>query len=309
VAFDPGVRPSVARHVLLAGVVLAAGCRPAVVPAPPGEEPTPPRVVKRAAPPAARQGLLGEMCPQAAAGRPGLSPLVVRRVSWSSDRAEVLTPLSRGEAAQFAVLAVDGRRAGVFAPVGTADTDGVEVAVGSYVGAPPCSTLKGKEVVADPTCLKVQRGCGLAVAPLSEPGSAFDSEGAAAPEVAVGGVCASGDRLVIDLEHDGAPEVFPLAAFVDAVRAPAEEVTAAAVAVTCTPTFALAGLTPALQGVGLDARHKLELDVLGVLDVDGDGRNEVVIAFRYPDKRTVAVYSAIESPARLELVGEMVPWP
>ncbi len=308
-SFDLETRRSVARCVLGAALFAIAGCRPAIVPEPPGDEPTPPRVVKRAAPPPGRQALLGEMCPQGAGGRPGLSPLAVRAISWSSDRADLTPPLARGTAAQFAVLAVDGRRAGLFSAIGTADVDGTEVAVGSYAGAPPCSRLTGTEAAVDPVCVKAQRGCGLAVATLGEPGGAFGT--AEAPVIAVGGACQTGDALAIDIDGDGAPEVFPLAAFVDPVRAPAEEVTAAAqVAATCTPGFARHGMIPAIApGPTLDARHKVELDLLGVLDVDRDGRHEVVMAFRYAERRTIAVYSAIESPVRLELVGETVPWP
>jgi hypothetical protein len=46
------------------------------------------------------------------------------------------------------------------------------------------------------------------------------------------------------------------------------------------------------------------LDLLGVIDLDGDGRKELVIALRFPTVRTVVVYSARSSPQRLELVGE-----
>jgi hypothetical protein len=45
-------------------------------------------------------------------------------------------------------------------------------------------------------------------------------------------------------------------------------------------------------------------DLLGVVDLDGDGRQELVIALRFPTVRTVVVYSAGQSPQRLELVGE-----
>jgi hypothetical protein len=81
------------------------------------------------------------------------------------------------------------------------------------------------------------------------------------------------------------------------------------VAPACTPVFALHGLVPTpAQGVVMDGKHKVELDILGVLDVDSDGRREVVVAFRYFESRTVAVYSAMSSSARLELVGESAPW-
>jgi hypothetical protein len=235
----------------------------------------------------------------------------VRDVSWSSDPDDLLPPLARGTAAQFSVLAVDGRRAGVFASVGTADVSGTQVAIGSFVGSPPCSrpAAGGGETTGDAICLAAQRGCGLAVAKLGPPGGAF-GEGEA-PDIAVGGVCKSGDVLAIDVDNDGSPEMFPLGSFVDAIRAPATEVSAAqVVAPACTPVFALHNLKPKPEaGTVMEGKLKLDLDVLGVVDVDGDGRREVVVAFRYHEGRTIAVYSAMSTSARLELVGESAPWP
>ena len=300
---DPVVRCSVACALVF------AACGPAVRPEAPGEEPTPPRVIKRPAPPAGRSALIGEMCPQAAGGRPGLAPLALRDVSWSSDRGELVTALARGSAAQFAVLAVDGRKAGVFSAIGTADVGGVDAGIGSFAGSPPCSRpAAGGEVTGDAKCLEVQRGCGLAIATLGAPGGAFTV--AEAPEVVSGGACKSGDVIAIDIDADGAPEMFPIGAFVDPSRAPADEVSAAAmVAPACPPAFSLYGLVPpAVPGVVMEGKHKVELDVLGVMDVDADGRREVVVAFRYFESRTVAVYSAMSSAARLELVGESAPW-
>jgi hypothetical protein len=301
---DPVVRRSVA-----CGVLVLVACGPVVRPEAPGEEPTPPRVIKRSAPPAGRSALIGEMCPQAAGGRPGLAPLALRDISWSSDRAELVNALARGNAAQFAVLAVDGRKAGTFSAIGTADVGGVEAGIGSFAGSPPCSRpAGGVEVTGDAKCLEAQRGCGLSVATLGAAGGQFSD--VETPEIAIGGACKTGDVLAIDIDADGAPEMFPIAAFVDPARAPAEEVSAAAVVVpACTPVFALHGLVPTpAQGVVMDGKHKVELDILGVLDVDSDGRREVVVAFRYFESRTVAVYSAMSSSARLELVGESAPW-
>ena len=53
-----------------------------------------------------------------------------------------------------------------------------------------------------------------------------------------------------------------------------------------------------------DAKAVVMLDLLGVVDLDGDGRKELVIALRFPTVRTIVVYSATSSPQRLELVGE-----
>ncbi len=312
---DPGARRTVACAVALAGLAGLAGCPPAVRPEAPGEAPeeTPPsRVSPRPAPQSGHGALIGEMCPQGAAGRPGLAPLAVRDVSWSSVPEDMVTPLARGTAAQFTVLAVDGRRAGVFSSIGTAEGGGTAlvIAFGSFVGSPPCSRPgKGTDVTGDAVCLSAQKGCGLAVAKLGPPGGAF-GEGEA-PDVVTGGVCKSGDVLAIDVDADGAPEMFPVGGFVDATRAPSAEVSAAAVvAPTCTPVFAMHGLVPpAVPGVAMDGKHKIELDVLGVVDVDGDGRRELIVAFRYLEGRTIAVYSAMSTAARLELVGETVPWP
>lgn len=310
---DPETGRTVACAVMLGGALAAVlGCGPAVRPEAPGDEPTGPRVVTHPMPASTGRGaLLGEMCPQGAAGRPGLSPLVVRDVSWSNEPDALVGALARGTAAQFAVLAVDGRRAGVFASIGTADVGGIDVAIGSFGGAPPCSrpVAVGAEATADAPCLAAQRGCGLAVATLGAPGGAF-GEGEA-PTVEIGGACKSGDVLAIDIDGDGAPEMFPLAGFVDPVRAPAAEVSAAAVvAPACSPSFTQFGMVPpAAPGVVMDGKLKLELDVLGVLDVDGDGRREVVMAFRYVEGRTIAVYAALGTAARLELIGESAPWP
>src|SRR5688572_26668288 len=118
------------------GVAVLVACGPAVRPEAPGEEPTPPRMIKRPAPAAGRSALIGEMCPQAAGGRPGLAPLALRDVSWSSERGELVDALARGTAAQFTVLAVDGRKAGVFSAIGTADVGGVDAGIGSFAGSP-----------------------------------------------------------------------------------------------------------------------------------------------------------------------------
>lgn len=283
--------------------VLAAACRPAAVPQPPGLEPTPAQTTThRPAASAGRGAMVAEMCPDALGGRPALAPLAMRGVSWTNDRDELEAALARGQAAQFTVVAIDGARAGRFAVVGAAE-GAVLAAVGSYTGAPPCTRGGSREGALDEACVRARRGCGLAVAPLGAAGGLLDDE-AEPPTVVVGGVCAAGADLAIDVDGDGAPERFPRAAFVDAMRAPAEEVSVAADTqlATCTPTFALA--TGPVPGEGL----AVSLDVLGVLDVDGDGWREVVIELAYADRRTVAVWSAVDTAARLTLVGEVDPW-
>jgi hypothetical protein len=49
------------------------------------------------------------------------------------------------------------------------------------------------------------------------------------------------------------------------------------------------------------------MDLLGVLDLDGDGRKELVIALRFATVRSIVVYTATQSAERLELAGEGQP--
>ena len=60
---------------------------------------------------------------------------------------------------------------------------------------------------------------------------------------------------------------------------------------------------PTLRGVLTGQRDDCRY-LLGVVDLDGDGRKEIVLALRFPTVRTIVVYSATSSPQRLELVGE-----
>lgn len=283
-----------------------AACRPAQVPQPPGLEPSPAQTMTHR--PASRGGrgaMVAEMCPDGVGGRPALAPLAMRTVSWTTARDDLEDALARGQAAQFAVLAVDGARVGRFSVVGAAD-GAVLAAVGAYTGAPPCTRGGGVGGTLDAACVKARRGCGLAVAPLGAAGGFLDDDDGddEAAAVTVGGACRDGADLAVDIDGDGAIERFPIASFVDAVQAPSDEVSAvvADAAVACTASFALSGLVVPGDGPAV------ALDVLGVVDVDGDGWRELVIALRYAEHRTVAVWSAVDAAARLALVGEVEPW-
>ncbi|MBK9030487.1 MAG: hypothetical protein IPL61_03965 [Myxococcales bacterium] len=279
------------------------GCRPAQVPQPPGLEPTPAQTMThRPASTGGRGAMVAEMCPDGIGGRPALAPLALRAVSWTTAADELEEALARGQASQFTVLAVDGARAGRFAVVGAAD-GAILAAIGSYTGAPPCTRGGGLDGALDPTCVATRRGCGLAVATLGAAGGFLDDEDDPVTPT-VGAACQAGADLAVDVDGDGALERFPIASFLDAVRAPADEVSGVVATdpPTCTPTFAIVGL--AVPGDGA----KVDLDVLGVVDVDGDGWRELVIALRYGEHRTVAVYSAVDSAARLTLAGEVDPW-
>jgi hypothetical protein len=46
------------------------------------------------------------------------------------------------------------------------------------------------------------------------------------------------------------------------------------------------------------------VDVLGVIDLDADGRRELVLGMKFPTVRSIVVYTAAQSAQRLELAGE-----
>lgn len=291
--------------------VLVCACGPRVAPAGPGAEPELEQPVAempaRQRTPATRQVVVGEMCPDVAAGRPAVMPLIVRKVGWTSEPDAVTAPVERAEARQFSVLGWDGRRAGVFTVVGlsTLGPD-QQAAVGGYAGASPCSGPPGADGQREvyEVCVAAQQHCGLAVAEI-EPEARTLGEAADPLELAAAGACVSEDKLLFDVDGDGRPEAYDLASFVDQVRAPTSEVTEVARGeASCQPRFAISQALPPA-----DPRHFRGMDVVGVLDLDADGRSELVLSYQYSDRRTWAVYSALDTPARLELVGEAMTWP
>jgi len=301
-AKDRGKLPRVAWVV---AVVTLQACRPSVRPDKPfPEEP----VMRRERSPTplkgGRQVVVGELCPRGAAGRPAVAPLLMRTTQWIDMVAEVTTAVERGSTPRFIAFGVDGKVAGLFDTVGLADiTLGQSVASGTYVGGAPCSSDAGGQRVDDPKCAAATNGCGVAVAELTRP-----DDPPAAPVFQTGAACLSGDSLGVDIDGDGVIEWFPLAGALDGIRGPAQEwSTNQNVKATCKPTFSLydVKLAPEAEpGKSVDAKAVVMLDLLGVIDLDGDGRKELVIALRFPTVRTVVVYSAGNLPQRLELVGE-----
>ncbi len=283
------------------------GCRPAVRPDRPGAEPGPVARLEQPRPrvTGGRQILVGEMCPQAAGGRPAIAPVVMRTTTWIDAQPELASIVERGSVPRFAVFGVDGKVAGVFDTLGLTDI-GIpqQVATGTYVGAMPCTADAGNgQRTGDPRCTAATGGCGIAVGELARyddppPMPAFQTRGA----------CVAGDALAADIDGDGAPEQFPLASVLDGARSPAAEWSATPVAGgTCKPTFALhdVRLTPVAEpGKPIDPKHVVGLDVLAVADLDGDGRAELVLALKFPTVRTVVVYTAPDHARRLELAGE-----
>lgn len=301
-------------HIMLAGLFVL-GCTPKVAPNGPGTEPdvekgvvTP--EVKVSAP--ARQVLVGEMCPEGAAGRPAVMPLFMRGIGWLTGNDDVSTPIETRAAKQFSVYAWDGRRAGIFSVAGSADI-GLDrrAAVGGYAGVSPCvgpAREDGEDRIEDVSCVKSQAHCGLAMAVLEAPsgyGARPFEEDPDPASFPTGGACANDDKLLVDVDGDGTLEAYPLEQFLDPVRAPAVEVVSVdRGGASCEPAFASRNVIP--EG---DPRHWRGLSLLGVVDVDGDGRNEIIVSFHYSDRRTWAIYSATGSVGRLDLVGESVPWP
>jgi hypothetical protein len=293
-----------ARAALL---VLLAGCGPRVAPGAVGDEPTasPTRpTAPRAGPASARAVVIGEMCPAAAGGRPGVAPWFVRQLGWLDQPEEVAAPIARGAARQFAVLAFDGRRAGLFSAIGLAESDGERLAAGGYAGTSPCtrpSTIDGAREL-DPACVRVQRECGIALAEVVTAGQAPVGEDPEPIVLDVGGACVVGGALVVDLDGDGVAERYPVAGFLDEASAPAEEVVALpGEAPACQPRFSLPELVPGRHPRGFEG-----MDLLGVIDADGDGRRELLFQLRYAGRRTAALYAAPDTAARLELVGEAI---
>jgi hypothetical protein len=171
---------------------------------------------------------------------------------------------------------------------------------GGYAGVAPCDSKdKAVDKAATVACVDAQGKCGLAVASLGVDG--VDEP----PRLRTGGACVEDTLLRVDLDGDGLAEAFPIAAFLDEVKAPADTVAASATtaASSCTAAFALPVLVR-----GKDAKAFRALDLVGVVDLDDDGRLELVVQYRYASVRTWAVYVADDKLAQLTLVAEIAPW-
>jgi len=256
--------------------------------------------------------LLGEMCPQGAAGSPGLLPLAMRGAQWRDDVETLAALIERGAVARYTVFGHDGERVGAFDAVAHVDVGLPQpAATGVYVGVAPCThAVGGGARSEDPACNVATRGCGLAI---GEVDAAMPGREPRLRPGAIGGACLAGDDLAVDIDGDGAPERYRLGAFLDAGRFPAEQVSAEpAAAVTCTPRFSIHGLqlAPGFEpGAKVEAKYLVDLDVLGVVDLDGDARREVILAVRYPSSRTIVVFTARDQVGLLERTGETTAWP
>jgi len=312
-AVDRGWLPRVAWSAFTFVVI---SCAPTFRPPAPPPEPVGVNKLPTTSPASGggRRVMVGEMCPQGAGGRPAVAPLLARNIGWSDNAADLTAAVERGSVPRFEVFGVDGKLAGAFDTLGVVDVGlPQQVATGTYAGASPCTygaAAKAKPTpgeiatrAEDPKCGVATAGCGLAVGELAHPG-----EPPSTPTFATGGACLSGDQLAVDIDGDGKIESFPLAGVLDGIRGPAAEWSAAPTATAmCEPTFALYGVRLAAEpdpGKRVDEKSVVMMDVLGVLDLDNDGRRELVIALRFPTVRTIVVYSATAMAQRLELAGE-----
>jgi len=293
--------------------ISALGCGPTFKPPPPDVRPGAVGVVKSpAVATRIRQVVVGEMCPKGADGRPAIAPLFMRGISWTDNAGEVASAVERGSVPRFTVFGVDGGVAGKFDTLGIVDVGlRQHVAAGTYTGAAPCSGAAQSKPTAgtivtrttDPKCEAATAGCGVAVGELAHPG-----DPPPAPVVVTGGACVAGDQLTVDVDGDGRFESFPVAGVLDGIRSPAAEWSGTPnAAQPCRPAFQLYGIQlphAADPGKPADKKSAVTLDVLGVLDLDGDGRRELVLALKFATVRTIVVYTATATPQRLELVGE-----
>jgi hypothetical protein len=248
----------------------------------------------------------------------------MRSVGWTDTASEVTQTVESGVVPRFTVFGVDGKTAGAFDTLGIVDiAPGQSVASGTYVGASPCTYgVSAKPVPGqldtrgeDPKCGQATKGCGNAVGEVTGP-----EEPTSTAAYTTGGACMSGNNLTVDIDGDGVLEAFPIAAVLDNIREPAAEWTADATAAPattapCAPTFQVYGLQlapeprtkapmPIKGGTATVSDGVVTVDVLGVVDLDGDGRRELVLAMKFPTVRTIVVYTATASPQRLELAGE-----
>ena len=288
---------------------LLVGCGPSVKPPSPPAEPEPitkHQVGPTKVDPAGRRVVVGEMCPQGAGGRPAVAPLIMRGVGWTDTATEVASTVERGQVPRFTVFGVDGKSAGTFEALGMVEVGiSQQVATGTYVGASPCTYGGTKATDAraeEPKCGPATRGCGIAVGEITAP-----DDPPHAVTFTTGGACISGNEIAVDIDGDGTIESFPIAGALDGIRAPAAEWTASATATaTCKPTYQLYDmkLAPEARPKHPAEKAMVTIDVLGVVDLDADGRRELILAMRFPTVRTIVVYTSTSSPQRLELAGE-----
>jgi hypothetical protein len=250
------------------------------------------------APDNGRSVLLGWFCPKQGAGRPAIRALFARDPSWTSALAPQNRAIASRRVKRFTVLAWEGHAAGSMIVMGSAQDAGGKMAMGSYVGASVCQpkSTSGTEEQPDedPVCRALSEGCALALGELEHAGG-FEArpyeEDPERLDLFRGKACESGDVLRLDTDGDGKVELFSIADLRTPGVSPVELPMSVESAPTCVPSFAAA------------VPDHPDLVRMAVLDVDGDGRSEILYR---RNGNEFLLYGAPSSPARLELLGRQL---
>ena len=282
---------------LAAVVFFACGGQPKAV----SKAPNKPQATEEAPAPApapepattGRSVLLGWFCPTGAAGRPAVRPLFARDPSWASELPALNKAIASRRVRRFTVMAWQGHAAGSMIVMGSAQDAKGKLAMGSYVGASACQPRSTTGLTdEDPVCQSITAGCALALGEL-EPASGFNArpydEDPARLDLLQSKGCEAGDFLLLDTDGDGKAEHFSTADLRGDGAAPAELPLADGSTATCEPNYAAAVIA------------HTDLVRMAVLDVDGDGRAEVLYR---RNSNELLLYGAPSSPARLELLGQ-----
>jgi len=225
-------------------------------------------------PPPARAFAVARVCPD---GRPEARLFAARlRGGWTAKRGELSQVIRSARLARLATFAWGGKRGGSFTVGGS--TGATPTAIGGFAGRRPCDPPLLGPAEVDPTCRAVLGACGVGVGWVDPPD--LDS----VPDPVLGEACALDGRLIVDLDRDGTPEAFPLAA----LAAEDAEVTGGPRQGACAkPSFA--------------GRLGHGLDLLAVVDLDEDGRLEVLLQSR----SRWLLYAAKQSASRLDRVATL----
>lgn len=282
--------------VLAAAAIAGTGCGRQIVspsPSPAAVDMLPPRDARRSEPPWPWY-VIGELC-LAKLQRQHLFPrFLVQDDRWRSEAERVRVPLV-GASRRFTVLGFDGARRGTF--ITKPDETPVDPAgfVGGHVDYRPtdggaCSIHRDGRDIGFQACTAAG-GCSLAVAMVD------DSTISTTIEIPVAEACVDRGTLVADLDGDGRSEAFELTAFLSDTTAAYE------VWGTQRDSDDCARGSRGFAWYETKRADAPAVDVLGIADLDADGRRELVIAIRAGTSRTVAVYQAREDGTRLDRIA------
>lgn len=240
--------------------------------------------------------VIGDLCLNRSLSRMNLFPRF--RVSgdrWSAEAGVVRAPLLAASH-KFTALGLDGSTVAVFLTETDPSMGEMSGFVGEYRGSSGgCSAGDAEQKVGDWACIAAG-GCGLAVSRVGEPVSPRWKM-----DISTAFSCVENGVLVLDINGDGVDEAFDLAAFAEQSGLEAESAETAAVV-----RGRLHGRSECEREFiwyQLKRGPSRAVDVLGVVDLNGDGRHELVIAVRGSGSRSIAVYQARDDGLRLDRVA------